>query len=110
MLEGDRLDEHLTVAIVDVAHLLVTHDLADGNLPAARLAAETAILAAPHEEIPRLDLAAVADAEGKQAEAQRIIRDDVCNRSDDESAPPELPVRTEQILRNRKGWTDTKAS
>jgi LysM repeat protein len=110
LLEGDRLDEHLTVAIVDVAHLLVTHDLADGNLPAARLAAETAILAAPHEEIPRLDLAAVADAEGKQAEAQRIIRDDVCNRSDDESAPPELPTRTEQILRNRKGWTDTKAS
>jgi len=110
LIEGTRLDEHLTVAVVDVAHLVVTHDLAQGDLPAARLAAETAILAAPHEEIPRLDLAAVADAEGRHAEAQRILRDEVCNRTDDDSAPPELPERTEQILRSRKGWTDSKAS
>lgn len=110
LIEGTRLDEHLTVAVVDVAHLVVTHDLAQGDLPAARLAAETAILAAPHEEIPRLDLAAVADAEGRHAEAQRILRDEVCNRTDDDSAPPELPERTEQILRSRKGWTESKAS
>ncbi len=110
LVDGDRLDEHLTVAIVDVAHLVVTHALAAQDLPAARLAAETAAMAAPHEEIPRLDLAAVAAAEGHHAEAQRIIRDEVCNRTDDEAAPPELPARTEQILRARKGWTDSKAS
>ena len=74
------------------------------------MAAETAALAAPHEEIPRLDVAAVAAAEGNTAEAQRIVRDEVCNRTDDEAAPPELPARTEQILRARKGWTDSKAS
>ena len=74
------------------------------------MAAETATLAAPHEEIPRLDLAAVAAAEGHHAEAHRIIRDDVCNRTDDEGPPPELPPRTEQILRTRQGWTTTKAS
>ena len=108
LIEGDRLDEHLAVAIVDVAHLVTTHSLASGDLPTARLAAETAALAAPYEEIPRLDLAAVAAAEGRHAEAQRIIRDDVCNRTDDEAAPPELPARTEQILRHR--WSDTKAS
>lgn len=110
LVDDDRLDEHLTVAIVDVAHLVVTHALTSQDLPTARLAAETAAMAAPHEEIPRLDLAAVAAAEGHHAEAQRIIRDEVCNRTDDEAAPPELPDRTEQILRVRKDWTDTKAS
>ena len=110
ILEGDRIDEHMVCAIVDVAHLVVTHSLAAQDLPAARLAAETAAMAAPYEEIPRLDLAAVAAAEGHHAEAQRIIRDEVCNRTDDEAAPPELPARTEQILRTRKGWTDSKAS
>ena len=73
-------------------------------------ATETAALAAPYEEIPRLDLAAVAAAEGHHAEAQRIIRDEICNRTDDDNAPPELPTRTEEILRRRQGWTDTKAS
>jgi hypothetical protein len=42
-------------------------------------------MAAPYEEIPRLDLAAVAAAEGHHAEAQRIIRDEICNRTDDEA-------------------------
>lgn len=110
LVEGDRLDQHLAVAIVDVAHVVTTHALAAGDLPTARLAAETATLAAPYEEIPRLDLAAVAAAEGHHAEAQRIIRDEVCNRTDDDAAPAELPARTEQILRNRKEWGDSKAS
>ena len=110
LIEGDRLDEHLTVAIVDVAHVVTTHALAAGDLPGARIAAETAALSAPYEEIPRLDLAAIATAEGHHAEARRIIRDEVCNRTDDEAAPPELPTRTEQILRTHQGWTNTKAS
>lgn len=103
-------DEHLAVAIVDVAHVVTTHALASGDLSGARMAAETAALAAPHEEIPRLDLASVAAAEGKHAEARRIIRDEVCNRTDDDAAPPELPARTDEILRRRPGWTDSKAS
>ncbi len=110
LVDNDRLDEHMAVAVVDVAHIVTTHALAQADLPTARLAAETAALAAPHEEIPRLDLAAVAAAEGHHAEAQRIIRDEVCNRTDDEGAPPELPARTEQILHNRKGWAGTKVS
>ena len=63
--EGDRLDHHLTVAIVDVAHTVTTHALHAGDHHQARLAAETALLAAPEEEIPRLDLARVAKAEGQ---------------------------------------------
>ncbi len=53
---------------------------------------------------------AVAAAEGHHAEAQRIIRDDICNRTDDENPPPELPARTEQILRTRRGWEKSRAS
>ena len=110
LLEGDRLDQHLAVAVVDVAHIVTTDALAHGDLATARLAAVTAALAAPYEEIPRLDLAAVATAEGHHAEAQHIIRDQICNRTDDDGPPPELPHRTEQILKQRKRWADTKAS
>ena len=52
-----------------------------GRLGRARAADELAALAAPHEEIPRLGLAAVA--EGHTREAERILREDVCDRSDD---------------------------
>jgi hypothetical protein len=110
LAEGDRLDEHAAVAVVDVAHLVTTQALAAGDLRTARLAAETAAMAAPHEEITRLDLAAVASAEGSHAEARRIIRDEVCNRTDDDGAPPELPARTEEILKHREDWLDSRAS
>lgn len=103
--EGDRLDQHMICAIVDVAHLVTTFALKAGDLKRARLAAETAALAAPDEEIPRLDLAAVADAEGHGDQADRILREEVFNRSDDEGAPPELPTRTEQIVAG-KDWAE----
>lgn len=99
--EGDRLDQHMICAIVDVAHLVTTCSLQAGDTRQARLAAETAALAAPDEEIPRLDLAAVADAEGHPGEAERILRDEVCNRTDDEGAPPELSDRTKQVIATR---------
>ncbi|KQU67959.1 LysM peptidoglycan-binding domain-containing protein [Phycicoccus sp. Root101] len=99
--EGDRLDQHMICAIVDVAHLVTTHSLQTGDTRQARLAAETAALAAPDEEIPRLDLAAVADAEGHPGEAERILRDEVCNRTDDEAPPPELSDRTKRVITTR---------
>ena len=71
--------------------------------PRARAAAALAAASAPYEEIPRLDLAAVAAATGHRSEASRIIRDEVCNRSDDGTPPVELSERTEQIL-GAHGW------
>ncbi|MBD3782771.1 MAG: LysM peptidoglycan-binding domain-containing protein [Micrococcales bacterium] len=102
---GVRLDHHITCAIVDVAHLVTTFSLEAGDIRQARLAAETANLAAPYEEIPKLDLAAVADAEGDHAEADRILREDVCNRTDDDDAPPELSDRTRRIIAAR-AWQE----
>ena len=108
--EGDRLDQHMLCAVVDVAHLVTTSGLKDGDLGRARAAAELAALAAPHEEIPRLDLAAVAAAEGHEREAERILREDVCNRSDDEEAPMELSERTESIIASHDWLTPGKAA
>ena len=43
-------------------------------------------------------------------EANRIIRDEIANRTDDEGAPPELNGRTEEILKGRVGWLGSRAS
>ncbi len=92
-------------AIVDVAHIVTTHSLHAGDLKTARDAAETAARAAPDEETPRLDLAAVAFAEGHHAQVDQILRNDVCNRTDDDGAPPGVSERTERILRAHD-WPD----
>lgn len=110
LIGGDRHDEHARVAIVDVAHIVTTHALAAGDLTAARWAAETAAAAAPYEEIPRLDLAAVAAAEGDQDTAQRIIRDEIGNRSDDDLPPPDISDRTAQVLLQRHSRAKARAS
>jgi hypothetical protein len=108
--EGDRLDQHMLCAVVDVAHMVTTSALKSGDLGQARAAAELAAPSAPHEEIPRLDLAAVAAAEGHAREAQRILREDVCDRSDDGEAPMELPERTESIIRSHDWLTRGEAA
>lgn len=53
------VDHQFTAAIVDVAHIVATDALAGGVVETAQWAAETAILAAPAEEKPKFDLAAV---------------------------------------------------
>ncbi|SOC51211.1 LysM peptidoglycan-binding domain-containing protein [Ornithinimicrobium cerasi] len=108
LFEGGRLDHHMTCAVVDVAHIVATHDLQTGDLAGARAAAEIAFLAAPHEEIPTLDLAAVTARSGITTEAVRLLQTDICNRTDDPDLPPgDLPERTQRIL-DRHGWLDRK--
>ena len=108
LFEGDRLDHHMTCAVVDVAHIVATHDLQTGDLTGARAAAEIAFLAAPDEEIPTLDLVAVTAREGNTAEAVRLLQTDVCNRTDDPDLPPgDLPERTQRIL-DRHGWLEDR--
>ena len=58
------LDHYLTAAIVDVAHVVATHALAEGQPALALWAAERAISAAPSEDKPRLDLARAKQAMG----------------------------------------------
>ena len=111
LLEGDRLDHHMLCAVVDVAHLVATASLTAGNHPMARAAAELACLVAPYEEIPRLDLAAVAAAEGHHGEAERIARDDICGRTDEPGSPPDdIPARTRRILEQHAWLGATNAA
>lgn len=111
--EGQRLDQLLECAIVDVAHLVTTASLALGDHTAAQEAAEISTRVAPAEETAQLDLAAALAAQGHHRAAEQLLRDQVFNRSDDEDEiPAELPARTEQLIDN-PGWLArrrTKAS
>lgn len=105
LTEGDRLDHHLTHAVVDVAHLLTTGALAAGDLSTARAATQKALTVAPYEDLPRVDLAAVCDAEGDRTAAQELLRRHVVNRSEDGGSRDDLPARTQEIIET-KGWLD----
>lgn len=88
----------MVCAVVDVAHTVTTAAPHSGDHELARTATETALLAAPFEDTPRLDLAAVIAAEGDRQAAERILRDDVSNRADDGDAPDDLPERTAELV------------
>jgi hypothetical protein len=107
-LADTSMDHVLVAGIVDLAHMAHLRYLGMGDLPRARAAAETALRAAPYEHIPRLDLAAVMKKEGLEEEADRYIRDEVCNDAPRGEAPEDLPDRTQEILRLR-AWL-TRAS
>ena len=101
-LADDRDDEHLTVAIVDVAHLTVTMALQRGDTESARSAAEEAVVAAPDEQMPRLDLAAVARAEGDRAESSRVVADTILRQRDAEG-PIDPDARSSDLIESH-GW------
>jgi hypothetical protein len=106
LYDGNRLDHHLICGIVDVAHLVTTRARAEGDLKSAREATQIATTAASYKEIPKLDLAAIATAAGHRRQTAEIIRDNVCNRSDDGQPPLELSERSEHILSSRLDATD----
>ena len=97
--DGDRVDHHMICAIVDVAHTITMAAL-PSDTATARAATEKALLAAPYEDTPQLDLAAIIRAEGNQAAAQRHLIDNVCNRTEGGEAPEDLTDRTEAIVRD----------
>ena len=67
-------------------------------------------LAAPDDEIARLGMASVAKAAGHDREAERIVREQICDRTDDAGPPPELAERTEQILTVNQWLTPGKVA
>lgn len=101
--EPDRVDLMASGWIADVALIVVTEALAAGDLVKARSAAYVANRADPDGESTRLCLAHVMKAEGDLLEADRILREEICNRSDDGDAPMELSERTKTII-STHGW------
>ncbi|HMM94016.1 LysM peptidoglycan-binding domain-containing protein [Phycicoccus sp.] len=102
--EGDRHDHHLTAAIVDSAHLVTTAALRHGDLDTARAAAERAVLAAPYDETPRLDLVAVEHADGRDSSADDLLHSAVLDRADVPGPPEDLPERSSTLIRRHR-WT-----
>ncbi len=98
LADSVRIDQHMVCAVVDVAHLVTIAALHAGDLQLARTATETALLAAPYEDTPRLDLAAIFAAEGDQQAADHILRTDVCNRTEDSEPPDDLSPRTADMV------------
>ncbi len=70
----------------------------DVRSQAARAATETGLLAAPYEDTPLLDLAAIVAAEGDRQAAERILCDAVGNRAEAGEAPDDLPARTADLI------------
>lgn len=104
LADEQRHDHYMALGIADVALTLTTQFLKDGETGRARTATEIAMLAAPDEEATRLCLVQIENADGNLAEAQRILRDDICNRSDDADAPPELSDRTKRVISDHDEW------
>ncbi|MDB5243546.1 MAG: LysM domain/BON superfamily protein, partial [Spirosoma sp.] len=103
LLDGERLQDLIPCAVVDTAHIVVLDALQRGDLDLARESAETACNAAPYDEVSRLDLAKVLEAQGHAGTAEDMLRDDVFNRRDDYEPPVDLPARTKEIVA-KNGW------
>ena len=86
LLDGDRIDQHIAVAIVDVAHIVTTHALAAGDLATARTAAETALTAAP-TKTPRLDLAVAQTEQPRRSPTSSATTSAAAN----DDGPPRTP-------------------
>lgn len=103
LLDGERLQDLIPCSIVDTAHIVVLDALQRGDLDVARESAETACTAAPYDEVSRLDLAKVLEAQGHVGASQEMLREDVFDRRDNYEPPVDLPARTKEIVKN-EGW------
>ncbi len=97
--------EHEYVAmIIDVAHLVATHQLAAGRPERAERAAHAALRTGAQDDVALLDLVAAHDAAGNQAEADRYVARILTNH--DAEIEEDLPPRTYEVLR-RRSWLPT---
>ncbi len=98
LFRGQRLDDVMTCAIEDVAHIVANHALAGGDIDTARWAAEIAREANPHGEASWLDLAATLDASQGAKAAEALLREHLGDPAVGDALP-----RTEGIL-DRRAW------
>jgi nucleoid-associated protein YgaU len=107
LLDGERVHEIAAFAVVDVAHIVATDAFSRGDLDRAHMAAEKGCAAAPYDEVCRLDLAKVAEAEGHDTLAEQILDEQVFNRTDDNLPPIDVPKRTRTVAKNN-AWGGVK--
>lgn len=100
-------DHHLVAGIIDVAHILTTHALATRDLKRARAATEIAQAVAPGDPTPQLDLARIAEHEGRPDEAARIAREITDWNDHSGYGPIDTSERANAILRAHR-WLDRR--
>lgn len=98
VFEGERLDHIMTIAVLEVASVVIAHALTYGDLPTARLAAEAAHKAAPDDDQAKLDLVAVASREGHGDTAVFQLLDAIGKTSEDYRSPIDPSARTRAIM------------
>lgn len=99
LLEGERVEEELASSIEATAHSATLACLRAGEVVNARLATSAALQGVPYSQVLRLDLARIAEVEGDQAKAETIVRDEICNATDDDGdGPLDVSDRTRQVL------------
>ena len=96
LARGQRYDQIAVTMIADTAHIVVTRALAEQDHDLARFAAETAIKAAPYDDVPHLDFARVLTATGHAGLAEQHLDQHIYNR-DDGDGPVEPPPRTRRV-------------
>jgi nucleoid-associated protein YgaU len=102
LYRGDAHDQHAAHAIADSAFTVITHSLHQGDLGRARTAVQIAISAVPDDQVVQLCQVALSEAEGNNTDAMHILLKDVCNCAEDRDGPPDLPERTQEIIRNHQ--------
>ena len=108
LLDGERWDHIMTSAIVDVAHIVTTHALANGDAKLAGWAASVAYAAAPYDEVAQLDMIAAGAADGDHERAEADLKAKVFDRRDDDLPPIAVPDRTEQIVSDKQWGTHSR--
>jgi hypothetical protein len=94
------LDHEYSAMIVDVAHLVATHHLANGRPDIAAIAGNVSLLAAGHDDVALLDLVAAHDALGQHRDARRYVQRILDNHH--AVIEEDLPPRTAEILLRRR--------
>ncbi|MBE7190700.1 hypothetical protein [Jatrophihabitans endophyticus] len=98
----------MTAAIVDVANIVVTRALDEGDLLLARRVAEKSAAIESGSDRPLLDLAAVCEAEGRTAELGATVRRIVTQHG--AVVEEDVPADTYNVML-RRGWVGlTQAS
>ncbi len=96
-------DQHLLVAVIDVAHTAASMALAAGDPDMARAAVDVETRIAPYDEMPKFDAAEIARFEGDLQASASISREAANAR--DEDGPINLSERGSNLL-DSKDWQE----
>lgn len=109
LYDDNRIHETAATALADVAHLVVTRSMTDGDLETARTAAQIACSSIPFDEVCHLDLLKIAFTEGNTQAANEMLDHDLLERTNEYTGTVEPPDRTKTIT-STPDWKKRRTS